>query len=328
LFLHRKKKDKAIIISPPQNLHPLKHSGFKEGYQLSYKSNDESGTTDLVIGALSGYSFEDVQYWVNSLDRSGFRGHKLVIVYEAAYEIVDQLLNREYQVITFSQDDRKDQYFYPVEGFRHEDSSIDRFYQIWRFLQLNSSFYRFVISVDTRDVIFQTNPSVWLEENLGDMKLNVGYEGLQIFSEPWNSEMVLKSYGPDIYQQLSINTIVNAGTIAGYAGIIKDLALNVFLTSQHNKIPFTDQAAMNIILSLEPYKSITRFNHPEDNWACQAATIAHPENVISQSIPISSSPPVLSEGIVITPSGQEYCLVHQYERIPEWKVTLQNKYKH
>lgn len=58
---------------------------------------------DLVIGAISGYAFTDIQYWVNSLDRSGYTGQKVVICYDAAFDVVEELNRRGYSAVTFAE---------------------------------------------------------------------------------------------------------------------------------------------------------------------------------------------------------------------------------
>jgi hypothetical protein len=282
---------------------------------------------DLVMGAVSGYSFQEVQYWVNSLKESGYRGKTLVIAYTATYKLVDQLLDRGVDVVTFGEEPRRRRFVFPRKGFTHEDTSIDRFYQMWRFLQDQDEDPRYVLAIDVRDVVFQRDPCAWLDRNLGDMKINVGSEGTRLADEPWNSEVVLESYGPMVHGSVAGREVYNAGTIAGRGWVMKDLALNVFLSSRHNHIPYTDQAALNILLSLEPYRSITRFNRPDADWACQAATTAAgSEYLATQEKAIPAWTPGFDGDHVLARDGEKYCIVHQYDRVPEWKARLHAKY--
>jgi hypothetical protein len=285
------------------------------------------GAVDLVMGAVSGYSFEDIQYWVNSLNRSGYRGRALVLAYSATYDLVDRLLDRGVDVVTFGEEARRRRFVYPRKGFRHEDTSINRFYQMWRFLQGQEEEFRHVVAIDVRDVVFQRDPCAWLEEHLGEKQINVGSEGYLLAEEPWNSEVVLESYGPVVHANVAGREVFNAGTIAGRGDVMKDLALNVFLCSRHNAIPYTDQPALNILLSLEPYRSITRFNRPGDDWACQAATTAAGSDYIAmQGTPTPAWTPGFDGEYVYARDGGKYCIVHQYDRVPEWKTRLQSKY--
>jgi len=313
----------SATVSPEFNFHYPDKREFKNHSEVSSYNFTKKNPTDLLIGAISGYDYSQIQYFVNSLERSGFTGEKVLITYDASFDTVDKLIEKGFQIVTFAENPVEKKFYYPLEGFRHKDTSIDRFYQLWRYLQLHSNTYRFVISMDVRDVIFQLNPSAWLEENLGSKKINVGSECIP---EEWNLEMIEESYGPLVHQMMENVTTMNAGTIAGHAEAIKDLALNVFLCSQHNRIPFTDQAALNILLSMEAYKTITKFNNFDEDWACQGGIIGIPRYKKFLESHQDSSPPVLNNEWVITPSGNRYCIVHQYDRIPEWKSVLQRKY--
>jgi hypothetical protein len=282
---------------------------------------------DMVIGAVSGYSYQDVQYWVNSLMASGYGGRSLIIAYTATYDLVDRLLDRGVDVVTFGEEPRRRRFMFPRKGFTHDDTSIDRFYQMWRVLQGQAEEARYVMAIDVRDVIFQRDPCAWLEANLGEKQINVGSEGTRLADEAWNSEVVMKSYGPTVHGNVARREVYNAGTIAGRGAVMRDLALNVFLSSRHNPIPYTDQAALNILLSLEPYLSITRFNRPDADWACQAATIAAgSEYLATQGKPAPAWTPVFDGDHVLAGNGERYCIVHQYDRVPEWKARLQSKY--
>ena len=44
---------------------------------------------DIVIGFITGYSFDKIEPWVNSLDRSGFEVTKAMICYNISYDVAD-----------------------------------------------------------------------------------------------------------------------------------------------------------------------------------------------------------------------------------------------
>lgn len=303
-------------LSVPTRLHEA---------QLGVARRAASEENDLVIGAVSGYVWPDVQYWVNSLERSDYRGRRVVVAYEAAFETVDAFLDRGFDVVTFAEKGRR--FVYPRKGFRHEDTSINRFYQVWRFLQSQAEPFRFVVAVDVRDVVFQRDPAEWLDEHLGEKKLNVGSEGARVDEEPWNSEVILESYGPVIHRSVGERELFNAGTIAGTGEALRDFTLNVYLCSRSNAVPYTDQAALNLLLSLDAYRPITRFNGPDEDWACQAATVAPDSEYLAASRPSAPNwSPTFDGERVCTPDGSPYCIVHQYDRVPAWKDRLQALY--
>ena len=46
---------------------------------------------DLIIGCFTNYDWTKIKYWVNSVNRSGFVGRKVMIVYNADYATVHEL---------------------------------------------------------------------------------------------------------------------------------------------------------------------------------------------------------------------------------------------
>ena len=46
---------------------------------------------DVVIGCITNYTFENIKLFVNSIDRSGFTGHKVMIVYNVPFSTVNEL---------------------------------------------------------------------------------------------------------------------------------------------------------------------------------------------------------------------------------------------
>jgi len=287
----------------------------------------QAQTPDLVIGAVSGYVFDDIKYWVNSLLRCGFSGERVVIAYAATYELVDDLLERGFIVTTFKEDARRRAFEFPERGFKPRDVSINRFFQIWTYMTQADRAYRYAAFVDVRDLIFQTDPSRWLEEHLVDRRINVSSEGFLLGEEPWNSSALRESYGPLLFEQARKRDVLNAGSIAGDAATMADLALNIFLTSRHNSVPYTDQAALNLLLSLEPYRQVTQINDVDQSWACQAATTAVDSTYAAEHLNHRSSRgPVFDGQFVRTPGGEPYCLVHQYDRVPTWRDRLESRY--
>jgi hypothetical protein len=90
-----------------------------------------------------------------------------------------------------------------------------------------------------------------------------------------------------------------------------------------------DQAALNILLSLEPYKSITKFNTHEDDWACQCGTTVDPNkiDVFRGNFLVKTEPVWRDNDSVYNNKDDKYVLVHQYNRVPEWNEKLRKKYE-
>src|SRR4029453_17306794 len=147
-----------------------------------------SPAKDLVIGCITDYDFGQILPWVASLESCGFRGDKAMIVYNAAFGLVDQLVERGFLVITFDRDERSGRFSF--EDSVGEQILVSRFFHIWCLLSDRVGVgYRYVVCADVKDVVFQANPSDWLEQHLGDKSLNVGSESVRFTDEPWGTRM-------------------------------------------------------------------------------------------------------------------------------------------
>jgi hypothetical protein len=78
---------------------------------------------------------------------------------------------------------------------------------------------------------------------------------------------------------------------------------------------------------MEHFKELIQIVSSEEGWCCQLGTTLDPK-VKDKYAPFLLEPtPTLIEDVITTSSGKEYILIHQYDRIPEWKSILENKYK-
>ena len=287
---------------------------------------------DIVIGCITNYDFDKIKYWVNSLDRSGFTGLKVMVCYNIPYETAEQLAKRGYTIFGFGQDKQNGNltYNHPVE--RTFNICLDRFAHIPYFLNRfeDKDQYRYIIATDVKDVVFQTNPSDWLEQNMGDKKINVACESLTYENEPWGKNNIQLSFGPLIYERMKNKLIYNAGTISGEFNVMLDLMTNIFLSCGGSpaNVPGgggPDQAALNVLLDMEPYKDITNYAMSEDGYAAQLGTTG-PQVRNKYGAHLVEPSPIMLNEMVCTTEGTPFALVHQYDRVPNWKEIIERKY--
>jgi hypothetical protein len=281
---------------------------------------------DIVVGFITGYDFDKIKPWVNSLDRSGFTGTKAMICYNISYDVAEELTKRDYTIFAFKKNDEQKRLEY------RENFSImtERFFHLWHFLHQHKGQYRNIITTDVKDVVFQTNPSIWLEQNLGDKEINVACESMYYKDEAWGDNNLLKSFGPVIHAANRENLIFNAGTISGKFDTMVDLFLNIFMVCQGTNPHIEggggpDQAALNILLNMKSYKDITNFAMSEDGWAAQLGTTG-PQIQGKYGDKVVEKTPILVDNMVCTSKGTPFALVHQYDRVPEWKQLIEKKY--
>ena len=204
---------------------------------------------------------------------------------------------------------------------------VERFIFIWDFLRKSKDTYRYVVVTDTRDVIFQKDPTEFLKSNLSANSIVCSSEGLDYQDEPWGSKNLLESFGPLVYDELKDKMIYNVGTIGGVSEYVKDMVFNILFNAINRPIPICDQAVYNVLIQTQPLKDVTYFAKQLDGWACQAGTTVDPSKIESFRPHLLEPEPRFEDGIVKTSLGRPFAIVHQYDRVPEWKEYIKQKYQ-
>ena len=275
---------------------------------------------DLIVGCATNYDWSKLKYWVNSINASGFEGDKVLILMNCDKDTVQKITDAGFSIIAFNQD-ANGNLTYQSQLMVH----VERFVHIYKLLKDNQ--YRFVITTDVKDVIFQKNPSTWLENNLTDKEdLIFASESIKYKDEPWGRENLTQCYGQGIYEDFKNNTIFNVGVLAGRGYAMRDLVLQLFLNCLNRPIPIVDQAVFNVMVSRHPYLDSSMYTTSETGWACQLGTTADPSKVDSFRPFLLEPSPKLEGDKVVTSEGIEYTIVHQYDRVPEWKKVIEEKY--
>lgn len=284
--------------------------------------------TDIIIGSYTNYNWDQIKTWVKSIDQSGFTGDKAMIVFNSDYDTVQMLLDHNFNIFAFNRDDNKRQFFYPGQF----SIVVQRFYHLWQYINnVSEKKYKNIITTDVKDVVFQSDPSKWLAKNLGSKKILVSSESLSYKNEAWGNHNMYQSF-PMVHNWMSDKTIWNCGVLAGDINVMKDLFLNIYLTSlgAPQQVPGgggPDQAALNILLNLEPYSKITKFVTSEDGWACQAGTTVDPQKIDAFRPHLLDPEPTWDGEFVNTSKGKRFAIVHQWDRVPSWKDAIINKYQ-
>ena len=281
---------------------------------------------DLIIGGASNYNWDQLKYWVNSIKKTGFNGDIVLVATNMSAETVNKLVEKDVKVYAY--------------GNRTEDGGIaksennipphvERFLFIWDYLRKNQGVYRFVVVTDTRDVIFQKDPFVFMENNnigRSPIKLLAPSEAMYYKDEPWNRDNIIKCFGQMYYDQICDNEVLNVGTLAGRAGSIKDLTAAIFQMSLNRADWVADQAAYNIMMGWRQYNRTSHIARLKDAWACNLHVTNKPDQM-SQFGPYLLEPrPTFENGLVVNENKTPFCVVHQYDRVPELKNYYEEKY--
>jgi hypothetical protein len=202
---------------------------------------------------------------------------------------------------------------------------VERFQHIANFLAATS--YRNVILTDVRDVVFQANPAAWLEVNFHGKGLLASSEGVRIGDEWWGSHMLENAFGADALEAVRDRLSRNAGIIAGTREECLRICREIVRVCTQEHETGADQAAYNLILNDEEWRRVAKTVHHDVAWACQAGTVADPRQLPQLHDKLLGSRPVFDGGFVRTPKGEPYAIVHQYDRVPQWRACFEARYK-
>jgi hypothetical protein len=301
----------------------------------------------LVFGAIYDYEYSDVEPWVVSLKKSGYAGKVALIVYRGSQDLIDRLTAQGIHVICFMRTEKGCDCAFDLN--RKGVMSI-RFLHMWHFL-VSDSFLNdvtHVIATDVKDVIFQGNPVDILD---GD-NIVVGYEGFTYAVEPWSKNNMIQSFGDEIYDMMKDEPIVCAGVIAGGRNAISSLFNQVFVITEGSKYPDRvpggggpDQSALNIVLASPNWKEHVKHTEKILHAGTSLAGLLSGRGAISEviydprGVPhqvfdyyesklcIDTVPHISKDKIVEATGKIDYTIVHQYDRIDNWKTVLRAKYK-
>jgi hypothetical protein len=272
---------------------------------------------NLIIGGCTNYGINELKPWVLSVNEVMPDATKVMCIGNASQETREWLVRHDFQLVDMPKAN------IPVH--------VLRFLSIYEYLRHNWQDFEYVITTDVKDVYFQTNPFKWMDyHNVGvrDMhQIVAGSECLKYKDEAWGNENLMQTYGPYIHEIFKDSEIYNVGVLGGSAEYIKDLVFNIFSNATNRPIPIVDQAVFNVLINTQPYKNVVLRATQASGWACQAGTVADPTKMDGFRPNLLEAEPEFRDGIVYTSTRTPFCIVHQYDRVPEWKKFVQEKYK-
>jgi hypothetical protein len=193
---------------------------------------------------------------------------------------------------------------------------------------LKNSDLDLVMITDVFDVMFQGDPF----EKFGDSKIIVGSEGIYHNEEPWNLDVMQKSY-PQYVELVRDKPILCSGVIGGK---VKELIpFLLWMDNQTKKgvggHDVRDQAAMNIKI----YSDKSKFSQytiltPKDGWVLHCA-VGGPtqfyeawgfKNKMKERFGEARN----EGGVIVNGDWEIFDIVHQFNRIEEWNKQLTTRY--
>ena len=261
-----------------------------------------------IMGCITQYGVDDIRPYVESIEQSGFNGDKIMLVYDVSTDVIEYLTNKKWII---------------YQSQLEEHIILQRFRDVY--VILNQHKTDWLIWTDVKDVIFQQNPIDWIDNNSSYTRLFAFSESVNLKDDPWAVVNTGTSFPME--WQLGLNEKISycAGTIVGDGNTMRDLFIQIYRWSKTTANPgqLSDQAAFNVLINLEQFRTITKFVRQEAGFATQLGTVWAKKD----ELPLLEPTPIYKNGKFYNQSGDEFVIVHQYDRDPKIKQEIKELYK-
>jgi hypothetical protein len=261
-----------------------------------------------IVGCITKYGVDDIRPYVESIKQSGFNGDKVMLVYDVPTETIEYLKSNGWEL---------------YGGILNEHIILQRFKDMYAFLHEYETDW--IIWTDVKDVIFQQNPINWIDDNSSYTRLFAFSESVYLKDDPWAVVNTGSSFPMEWELGIKDKISYCAGTIIGDRNTIRDLFIQIYRWSKTtaNQGQLSDQAAYNVLINLEQFRTITKFVRQEAGFATQLGTVWMKKN----ELPILEPTPIYKDGKFYNQNGDEFVIVHQYDRDPKIKKEINELYK-
>lgn len=259
-----------------------------------------------IVGCITKYGIEDIKPFVESIEQSGYTGEKLMLVYEISNDTIEYLKSKGWSL-------------YGSELQQH--IIVQRFRDMYVLLQSLQT--DVIIWCDVKDIVFQKNPTEWLDNNMkGDI---LAFSESLIFDHDSWAHINAGTSFPIEWEWLKNEEIYCAGTIVGRKDAIKDLFIDIYRWSLTTANPgqLADQAAYNILLRLHQFKDKVQFVKQQEGFAAQL----HLKIRFDKQHLCSEELATIDGDLIKTSNGELFTIVHQYDRDDILKNLIKTKYK-
>jgi hypothetical protein len=271
-------------------------------------------TNDIIIGMAAGYSWRELEPFIVSLRRSGYTGRCVLLFDEK--EVIDEQLSEKISEY----------------GIGIHKANLQEEHPIIARFRIMASWptddVRYMMSVDTRDIVFQSDPFAWIEKNIGNKEIMVVSEGVRYENSEGNKKNILDAFGPQKFDDMRHKWVCNAGVIAGVPETLKllftriynyskkDLRLKSGKPTYNEMLP--DQTAMNILIRWEePWRSKTKVFTVRDGFVFG-----------NHHYPLEFPVPVLRDGLLYLDDSQiPVPIFHQYDQNDNFRDAVRARWK-
>jgi hypothetical protein len=292
---------------------------------------------DLAVSVVRWYSWEQLRPYAVSLAKSGFSGTKLMFVEGITVEARENLTRLGFHIVDVVvrqlQGYRLDQ----GKDNRHEGQAFmnARFSPVIDYLGDHHDM-RYVIWSDARDVVFQSDPSLWLENRCAPANILGAGECWLIKNALLNNTWMRQACDGQSYSWIRDHEVCCCGTLAGDAWAMRLLFVEMRRMMMAAPSMIVDQAALNYVLRIPPFKDIVRIPRMKEGFAATAGVFFLDRRVYDEDckeyvdVQLIDSHPRFDEEFSLVRAPETdvpFAIVHQYDRSPAWTRIMNERYK-
>lgn len=279
---------------------------------------------DMILAVMKSVNLWDVDCFIESLDRSGYIGRKVMFVEDIAADAQARLSWSGVELIPFTT---------RAEALScHFQTS--RYIPAAEYLANHRGEFRWVMFTDVWDVVFQSNPIDWLERHAASSRLIAAKEGWAIKNQGINDVWVKKLVGGEELVRLREEEVCCSGTIWGQADVMTDLLSRISeWVRSADGMQGLDQGMYNVLLRRSPFKNVLSIPDPSEGFISTCGPFLAPSDPAVWTI----KPPVFDRetGLVMTPDGSRpFAIMHQYNRHHgvsdpngDWRGIVERRYR-
>ena len=263
----------------------------------------------IILGCITKYKPEDIKPYVESIEQSGFTGKKVMMVYDIPQETIDYLKSKGWDL---------------YGSALREHIILQRFIDVYKVLEHYKD--EIVIWTDVKDVIFQKDPTTWIEQNKKKPILAFS-EAITFKDDEWACVNSGTSF-PMEWEWLQHLPSYCAGTIVGDSEYLRGLFISIYRWSLTTSNPdqLSDQAAFNVLINLPQFKDIVQKVEQEEGFVTQLGTVWVKKDHFGDKL-LEPTPKLEIDGKLVNQNGDSFVIVHQYDRDHKLKELITNKYQ-
>lgn len=283
-------------------------------------------TEGIILSTSSGYDWEKVRPWAMSALETGHHATAIFMngepdTLQACASAGVEARNIPVQYKKFVRDNIPwlFEHLYlktDVPHARFVPHNLRFLYQ-YRYLNEVSERFKNAIITDSRDVFFTTDPFPLIEElqaKTGSAIL-CGSECLDYAHEKWGAWNLRKSF-PYVHEEYLSKEIANVGVICGDTRKLAELCLLIFTMCIFNPATFADQSSFNVLHGMSLLEKDIHMCRPSDGLVVHLGTVGPTEKQGEFEPHLTEKPPRIAGGLPVTPAGELFPIVHQYDKVP------------